>query len=255
MTGRLAGKVAVVTGAGRGIGAACAARFAAEGAKVAMLDLEPAGGAGSGPARAIGGVAVFVACDLTAAQDCARAAAAVERDLGPVDVLVNNAGIALSGGLEEIGEAEWDRTFDVNVKGIYLLTRHILPMMRARGVGSIVNMASESAVIGFPMHPAYCASKAAVVQLTRSMAVRYAPDRIRVNALCPGTIDTELYRGFLASLPDPAAVEAEVLAMHPLGLGTVDDIAAAALFLASDEARYMTGAAMAVDGGSTAKGG
>jgi len=105
------------------------------------------------------------------------------------------------------------------------------------------------------MHPAYCASKAAVAQLTRSMAVRYAPDRIRVNALCPGTIDTELYRGFLASLPDPAAVEAEVLAMHPLGLGTVDDIAAAALFLASDEARYMTGAAMAVDGGSTAKGG
>lgn len=255
MAQRLYGKIALITGASRGIGAACARRFAAEGATVAVLDLVSATERGEALAAEIGGGSLFLPCDVRDPANCKQAVAAVERALGQMDVLVNNAGVALVGGLEELSEQDWDRTFGVNVKGIYLLTRHVLPLMRAKGGGSIVNMASESAVIGFPMHPAYCASKAAVVQLTRSMAVRYAADRIRVNALCPGTLDTELYRGFLASLDDPAAVEAEVLAMHPLGLGTVEDIANAALFLVSDEARYMTGAAMAVDGGSTAKGG
>jgi NAD(P)-dependent dehydrogenase (short-subunit alcohol dehydrogenase family) len=125
-------------------------------------------------------------------------------------------------------------------------------MMRGAGGGSIINVASESAFIGFAMHPAYCASKAAVVHLSRSMAAGLARDRIRVNALCPGTIDTSLYRNFLAQQPDPAAVNAMVEAMHPLGIGTPDDVAHAAVYLASDESRYATGAPMLVDGGAVA---
>ena len=253
MSSRLNGKIAIITGAARGIGAACAERFVAEGATVAILDLGEQARAGQMLAERLGERARFWTCDVTSAVACDAAVDAVASEFGTPAVLVNNAGIAITGGLEEMSEADWDRTFAVNVKSILLLGRRVIPLMRQAGGGSIVNIASESAFIGFPMHPAYCASKAAVVHLSRSMAVRYAPDRIRVNALCPGTIDTELYRGFLAQQPDPHAVHKMVLAMHPLGLGTPEDIANAALYLASDESRYVTGAPMLVDGGSTAQ--
>lgn len=249
--GRLQGKVAIVTGAARGIGAAIARRFAGEGARVALFDLDRA--AGEEAARSLGDAARFFPCDVARAVDCDRAVAAAADLFGPATVLVNNAGISIPGGLEEMSEEDWRATFSVNVGAIHLVGRRVIPMMRAAGGGAIVNIASESAFIGFPMHPAYCASKAAVVHLSRSMAVRYAPDRIRVNALCPGTIDTELYRNFISRQPDPEATHRSVLAMHPLGLGKPEDIAAAALYLASDEAAYVTGAPMLVDGGATAQ--
>lgn len=248
---RLAGKIAIVTGAARGIGAAIAATFVAEGAKVAILDLGQQAHLGSALAKTLGAAAIFLACDVTVAAQCNAAVTATTKHFGDVNVLVNNAGVSIPGGLEEMSEAQWDLTFAVNVKAIHLLGRLAIPLMRASGGGSIINMASESAFIGFPMHPAYCASKAAIVHLSRSMAVRYAPDLIRVNALCPGTIDTEFYRAFIAKQPEPDATHKTILAMHPLGLGTPQDVAMAAVYLASEESKYMTGAPMIIDGGAT----
>ncbi|HEV7252790.1 MAG TPA: SDR family oxidoreductase [Mesorhizobium sp.] len=247
--GRLTGKTAIVTGGASGIGLAIVRAFLREGARVAVLDREAEK---LDAVRELGDLGLAVTCDVADAQDVDRAVMSASDRLGPFNVLVNNAGIAIVGGLEEMSEADWDRTFAVNVKSIFLLSRRVIPMMRQAGGGSIVNIASESAFIGFPMHPAYCASKAAVVHLSRSMAARYAKDRIRVNALCPGTIDTPLYRNFLAQQDDPEGVNRMVEAMHPLGLGTPEDIAHAAVYLASDESRYATGAPFLIDGGSTA---
>jgi NAD(P)-dependent dehydrogenase (short-subunit alcohol dehydrogenase family) len=250
---RLAGKVAIITGAARGIGATSAQFFAQEGAAVALWDTnESRGQALADNISAHEGRAIFCRCDVTAAAEIEAALARVVTELGLPTVLFNNAGIAVVGGVEEISEAEWDRQFAVNVKSIYLVSGRVIPYMRQAGGGSIINMGSESAFVGFPMHPAYCASKAAVVHLTRSMAVRYAPEGIRVNSLCPGTIETELYQEFLSKQPDPEAVNAEIKRLHPLGLGQPEDIAWAAVYMASDESRYMTGTPLMVDGGMTA---
>ena len=253
MAQRLAGKVAIITGAARGIGAVCAEIFAREGAAVGILDTnETRGALVAEKIASEGGQALFCRCDVTKADEIDSAVEQVVSALGSPNVLFNNAGIAVVGGVEELSEEGWDRQFAVNVKSIFLVSRRVIPLMRAAGGGSIINMASESAFVGFPMHPAYCASKAAVVHLTRSMAIRYAPERIRVNSLCPGTIDTELYQEFLAQQPDPAAVNAEILRLHPLGIGQPEDIAWAAVYMASDESRYMTGTPLLVEGGITA---
>ncbi len=252
MSGRLHGKVAIITGGASGIGAAMVTRFAAEGARVLFTDLASQQTAAESLARNLGNAVIFRVGDVTSASDCNHAVSTACELFGPPTVLVNNAGTAIVGGVEELSEDDWDRQFDVNVKSVYLMCRPVVPLMRKAGGGSIINIASESAFIAFPMHPAYCASKAAVLHLSRSLGVRYAADRIRVNALCPGTIDTPLYRSFLSKQADPDAVHKTVLAMHPLGLGTPEDIASAALYLASDESRYVTAAPMHVDGGSTA---
>jgi NAD(P)-dependent dehydrogenase (short-subunit alcohol dehydrogenase family) len=249
MVDRLAGKIAIVTGAASGIGEAVARRFHAEGARVALFDVDR--DALSAVADSLAG-ACSEHIDVTCGAEVEAGVARVVERLGPPNVLVNNAGTVFSGSIEEMPEDQWDRIFEVNVKSVYLVSRAVLPFMRLAGGGSIVNMASESAFIGFPMHHAYCATKAAVVQLTRCMATRYAAEAIRVNALCPGTIDTPLYRRFLAMQPDPAKVDADVRALHPLGIGAADDIAYAAVYLASDESRYTTGAPMLVEGGATA---
>jgi NAD(P)-dependent dehydrogenase (short-subunit alcohol dehydrogenase family) len=250
---RLAGKVAIITGAARGIGATSAQFFVQEGAAVALWDTnESRGQALADNLSANHGRAIFCRCDVTVAAEIEAALARVVAELGLPTVLFNNAGIAVVGGVEEISEADWDRQFAVNVKSIYLVSGQVIPYMRQAGGGSIINMGSESAFVGFPMHPAYCASKAAVVHLTRSMAVRYAPEGIRVNSLCPGTIKTELYEEFLSKQPDPEAVNAEIKRLHPLGFGQPEDIAWAAVYMASDESRYMTGTPLLVDGGMTA---
>ena len=244
MTNRLEGKIAIITGAARGIGAVVAELFVREGAAVAVWDLNQGRGQQ---------VVDKLVSQVDVTQDAAitRATQEVVDQLGLPNVLFNNAGIAIVGGVEEISEAEWERQYAVNVKSIYLVSRRVIPLMRQAGGGSIINMGSESAFVGFPMHPAYTSSKAAVVHLTRSMAVRYAPEKIRVNSLCPGTINTELYQEFLSKQADPAAVNAEILRMHPLGLGEPEDIAWAAVYLASDESKYMTGTPLLVDGGIT----
>jgi NAD(P)-dependent dehydrogenase (short-subunit alcohol dehydrogenase family) len=250
---RLAGKVAIITGAARGIGATSAQFFAQEGAAVALWDSnETRGQAVADKIKANEGKALFCRCDVTVAAEIDAALEQVVATLGLPTVLFNNAGISVIGGVEEISEADWDRQFAVNVKSIYLVSGRVIPYMRQAGGGSIINMGSESAFVGFPMHPAYCASKAAVVHLTRSMAVRYAPEGIRVNSLCPGTIRTEMYEEFLAKQPDPAAVNEEIRRLHPLGFGQPEDIAWAAVYMASDESRYMTGTPLLVDGGMTA---
>lgn len=251
MTDRLKSKTAIVTGAASGIELAIARAFLGEGAKVALLDRNADALAGAVGELNASQASVHL-CDVTRADQVDKAIAEATIRLGPPNVLVNNAGISISGGLEEMKELEWDLTFAVNVKSIFLVSRRVIPLMRAHGGGSIVNVASESAFIGFSMHPAYCASKAAVVHLSRSMAARYAKDAIRTNALCPGTIDTPLYRNFLAQQEDPDSISRMVENMHPLGIGTPEDIAMAAVFLASDESRYATGAPFLIDGGSTA---
>lgn len=250
MSNRLDGKTAIITGAARGIGAKSAELFSREGANVAIWDVNSdRGETVVNDIVEIGGHAIFCECDVTDSAQIENASRQVESKFGNPNVLFNNAGIAVVGELEEITEADWDRQYNVNVKSIYLVSRTIIPLMRDAGGGSIINMASESAFVGFPMHPAYTSSKAAVVHLTRSMAVRYAENNIRVNSLCPGTINTELYKEFLEQQDDPEGINKEITDLHPLGIGEPEDIAWAAVYLASDESRYMTGAPMLVEGG------
>lgn len=250
MPNRLKNKIAIITGAARGIGAKSAELFATEGAAVAVWDVNTERGQQVvDQIISANGTAIFCQCDVTDSKQIENATTQVTSQLGTPNVLFNNAGIAVVGELEQISETDWDRQYAVNVKSIYLVSRAIIPLMREIGGGSIINMASESAYVGFPMHPAYTSSKAAVVHLSRSMAVRYAEDHIRVNSLCPGTINTELYQEFIAQQDDPDAVNKEIEDMHPLGIGEPEDIAWAAVYLASDESRYMTGAPMLVEGG------
>ena len=183
---RLKGKVAIITGAARGIGATSAEIFAREGAAVALWDLnETQGQALTEKIVGEGGKAIFCRCDVTLATHINQACEQVVARLGLPNVLFNNAGIVVVGSVEELPEAEWDRQYAVNVKSIYLVSGRVIPLMRQAGGGSIINMGSESAFVGFPMHPAYCSSKAAVVHLTRSMAVRYAPERISSEFVVP----------------------------------------------------------------------
>lgn len=250
MSNRLDGKTAIITGAARGIGAKSAELFSREGANVAIWDVNSERGETVvNDIIGFGGNAIFCECDVTDSAQIENATRQVESKFGHPNVLFNNAGIAVVGELEEITESDWDRQYNVNVKSIYLVSRTIIPLMRNAGGGSIINMASESAFVGFPMHPAYTSSKAAVVHLSRSMAVRYAEDNIRVNSLCPGTINTELYKEFLEQQDDPEGINKEIRDLHPLGIGEPEDIAWAAVYLASDESRYMTGAPMLVEGG------
>ncbi|MDP6750472.1 MAG: SDR family oxidoreductase [Candidatus Poribacteria bacterium] len=250
MADRLRNKVAIITGAARGIGARSAELFAQEGAAVAVWDINQERGTDVVDCiQSVGGKAVFCPCDVTKDQQIQQAVDQTVSKFGYPSVLFNNAGIAVVGEIEQITPEDWDHQYEVNVKSIYLVSRAVIPVMRQAGGGSIINMGSESAFVGFPMHPAYTSSKAAVVHLTRSMAVRYAPEKIRVNSLCPGTINTELLTEFLAQQDDPEAVKEEIRDMHPLGIGEPEDIAWAAVYLASDESKYMTGAPMLVEGG------
>jgi len=253
----LAGKVAIITGAATGIGRASALLFARAGARVALVDVR-----GSelertvADVRSAGSEVAFSAVDLARPEDCAAVVEAAVRAFGRVDVLLNNAGVGtmvVGGTVETISLENWDLAQDVNVRAMYLLSRAAIPPMRNAGGGAIVNIASVSAFRGSAVRPshAYAASKGAVLSLTRAMAASYGRDRIRVNAICPGTIRTRL----TADIVERVAREATEGRGIPLGrVGEPDDIARCALFLASDDASFISGAHIVVDGGAMAVG-
>ncbi|MGH8977487.1 MAG: SDR family NAD(P)-dependent oxidoreductase [Acidimicrobiia bacterium] len=254
MTGRLAGKVALITGAGSGIGRASASLFAAEGARVAVadVDVDAANATVQEIHKASGEAsATAVRIDVTDAGSCEAAAAAVVEGFGTIDVLFNNAGIAGVGTVDETSLELWERVMAVNVRGVFLTAKAVLPTMIAARRGSIVNMSSTIADIGLARRASYAASKGAVLALTRQMQADYAAFGIRVNALLPGTIHTPFVDRYLAeSYVDPVA-GLEALRKRQLtgDLGQPEDVAAAALFLASDESRFVLGSGLFVDGG------
>ena len=249
--GRLDGRVAVITGVASGIGAATARRFAAEGASIAGLDLAgPAPDAVAGLEAAAPDVAYWPLDVRDEEQVEARVADVVER-FGRIDVLLNAAGVASAGAVDQVPGDEWDRVLDVNLKGTYLVSKHVVPHMVAAGAGSVVNIASIEGIVGFTGQAAYNASKGGVVLLTRNMAADYGRQGVRVNCLCPGLIDTPMTE----ALHDPslAPIREWFVDQHLLGrAGRPDEVAAAALFLASDDASFVSGHSLVVDGGFVA---
>ncbi len=252
--GNLSGKVALITGAASGIGRATALLFAQQGASIVIADV--AQQAGDAVAQEIihnGGRAIFQSADVTKAADCERAVTSTLREFGGIHVLFNNAGIIRRASVLELSEDEWDRVMAVNVKSIFLMSRRVIPVMEKSGGGSIINMASGWGLSGGPKAAAYCASKGAVVLLTKALAIDHGAQGIRVNCLCPGDTDTAMLRGEAQQLGESADRFLAESARRPLGrVGKPEEIAQAALYLASDAASFVTGTALVVDGGGLA---
>ncbi len=246
MAARFADRVAVVTGGASGIGAATVAAFVAEGARVVALDVD--GAAGDALVRGTG--AVFEVVDVADHEALTRVVGETARTFGRIDVLVSNAFTTAFGAIESLGLAEWQRTLDVTLTAVFTGIRAVAPVMRAQGGGAIVNVGSISGQAADRGLAAYNAAKAGVINLTRAAALELAHARVRVNAVCPGLIDTPALRRAFGRLPER---EAPVRAVVPLGrFGTAAEIAAPILFLASDDAAYVTGTTLVVDGGLAA---
>lgn len=251
---RLDGKVALVTGAASGIGRASALLFAREGASVAVVDMNEKGARDVADAiTANGGQALCVPADVTRAADCQRAMRSVADKFGALHILFNNAGIICRATVLELSEADWDRVMEVNIKSIFLMSKFAIPLIEKSGGGSIINTASGWGLAGGPKAAAYCASKGAVVLLTKAMAIDHGPQNIRVNCICPGDTDTPMLRSEARQLGAATTRFLQEAAQRPLGrLGTPEEIAQAALYLASDAASFVTGTALVVDGGGLA---
>lgn len=250
----LEGRTVVLTGASTGIGRAIALRLAEAGAKLLLGDLlEAEGAALAGEIRDRGGEADFLRTDVGRAEDNERLVAGCIKRFGKVDILISNAGITLPKLLPDSSDAEIDRILDVNLKGPIYAARAAIPPMLEQGGGVILFTASKTGLVAQRDSPVYCASKGGVVLLARALALDYAQLGIRVNALCPGIIDTPMLRHFADSMPEPDAAWAEYSAAQPMGrLGTSEECAEAALYLVSDASSFLTGVALPVDGGFTA---
>jgi NAD(P)-dependent dehydrogenase (short-subunit alcohol dehydrogenase family) len=254
--GRVEGKVALVTGAALGIGRAAVLMLAKEGARVAVTDvLDSEGQRLAEEVASRGGTARYWHLDVAREDQVQAVVAEVIRALGRIDVLVNNAGISgASKPTHEITEEEWDRVQAVNVKGPFFCTKHVIPHMKKEGGGSIVNLSSIYGLIGAPDAPPYHASKGALRLMTKTDALLYASDGIRVNSVHPGFIWTPMVETFLKAAGDVAAGRKALDALHPLGhMGEPDDIAYGILYLASDESKFVTGSELVIDGGYTAR--
>ncbi|MDD1152507.1 MULTISPECIES: SDR family oxidoreductase [Pseudomonas] len=252
MSMTFSGQVALVTGAANGIGRATAQAFAAEGLKVVVADLDVLGGEETvALIQAAGGEALFVSCDVTREADVQNLMARTIEAYGRLDYAFNNAGIEIEKGrLAEGSLDEFDAIMGVNVKGVWLCMKYQLPLLLAQGGGAIVNTASVAGLGAAPKMSIYAASKHAVIGLTKSAAIEYAKKKIRVNAVCPAVIDTDMFRRAYEADPKKAEFAA---AMHPVGrIGKVEEIASAVLYLCSDGAAFTTGHALTVDGGATA---
>ena len=249
---RMTGKVAFITGSASGIGSACALRFAQEGASVAGFDHSDNGDARWSAAARLAPGASFATGDVRNEESVAAAIAAVRQRFGRIDVVVNSAGVAGGGPVHMLPADEWDRVLGINLTGTFLVCKHALAVLLDQGGGSIINIASIEGLEGSEGGSAYNASKAGVVMLTRNMAMDYARKGIRVNAVCPGFIDTPMLAQVFG-LPGLEEYRGRIVEAHQMGrTGRPEEIANAVLFLASDEASFITGHALAVDGGFTA---
>ena len=245
---RLDGKVALITGAGSGIGRATALRFAEEGARVAAADVR--GEAARETAGEIGALAVEL--DVVSGPSIEAGLREVKEAFGGLDLVVNNAGVTIVGAVHDLSEGDWDHELDTNLKSVYLVSKAAWPLLLERGGGAIVNTASIAGLWAIPADPAYCASKAGVVMLTKCMALDGAKAGIRVNCVCPGFTETPMIEGYFEAQPDPEDAHRFATQLHPLGrLGRPRDIADAFVYLCSDEASWVTGTALVVDGGLT----
>jgi NAD(P)-dependent dehydrogenase (short-subunit alcohol dehydrogenase family) len=251
---RLSGKVALITGGGTGIGRAIALAFAREGASVAVAArrLEKLKEAVN-EIESQGGKGLAIECDVTSAAGVDRAVRAAKERFGRLNVLVNNAGILHVSTVEGISEEDWDRLMTVNIKGPFLMSRAVLPEFRKSGGGAIVNIGSVLGLVAVKDRAAYCASKGGVTMLTKAMAMDHAHENIRVNCICPSIVETELVRGVFDETEKGQALRKARIATIPLGrMGSPADVAEMAVFLASEESSWLTGAAIPLDGGLTA---
>ena len=250
----LTGKKALITGGASGIGRATAILFAQEGGAVAVVDINAEQGqAVVQEIESQGGRAIFILCDVTRAEDCRRAVDTLLELLGRLDILFNNAGIIRRADVVELTEAEWDQVMAVNVKSIFLMSKYAVPVMIKAGGGSIINTGSGWGLKGGRNAVSYCASKGAVVNMTRAMAIDYGPQKIRVNCICPGDTDTPMLRNEANQLDQPIDQFLAEAADRPLRrYAQPMEIAQAVLYLASDASSYMTGATLVVDGGGLA---
>ena len=248
-------RVAVITGAGSGIGRAMALRFASEGARVLAADLDGDSAARTAEElRAAGAAAEPFTVNVVEPAQVRGMVEAARAAFGRIDILCNNAGIGSTTDVVECEPDEWDRVMTVNVKSVYLGCKYVIPLMLKQGGGVIINTASVAGMVGIVNRAAYSASKGAVIALTRQVAVDYVEHNIRVNCLCPGTVDSPWVGRLLAQVDDPEGLRRSLEARQPMGrLGTPEEVAGAALYLASDDAAFITGTGLVIDGGRTAK--
>ncbi len=248
---RLQDRVAVITGAGSGIGRAMSLLFAREGARVLAADLD--GAAAEETAAQVGAQCVAMRVDASQPEEVRAMIERAVAEMGRIDVLCNNAGIGSTTDVVDCEPDDWDRVMTVNVRSVFLGCKYAVPHMVRQGRGAIVNTASVAGMVGVPKRASYCASKGAVIALTRQVAMDFVKQGVRVNCVCPGTVDSPWVERLLAGVDDKAAARAALEARQPMGrLGTPEEVAAAALYLASDDAAFVTGTSLVLDGGWTA---